>query len=400
MLTVEIVDSLWAVDPDEWARVAGGHGLYSTRDWLLMGEAAPELRAAEDWAQRYVLCRADGLLLGALPLYEAGVLRSGLYDPVTVHADFVGADADPGRWAPDVIAGSRTGYRNPLLFAHDVPRPRRQEALELLVQAAVAVARKQGAGAVSFPYLTPRNAAVMCDILGPSAVSLVDAVKLVVPVPATFEDYLGTLSRNRRTAVRRERDVFRASGATVRRTGLAEARDVVSHLYANLLAKYGGRDAEARAADYIGRQTEFVADRSVVWLCERAGQPVAFSLFYEVDDVLFSRFVGFDYTDASHFEYFNLLFYEPMEYACGAGLKAVDLSVDTAEAKIRRGAHPQPLWSVLLPAAGSPPDDAAARARELDDATLAKLARNCASWMPNPPDTADWAPPGWSSGGS
>ncbi|MCW5954485.1 MAG: N-acetyltransferase, partial [Propionibacteriaceae bacterium] len=67
-ITLEVAESLAAVAPSDWDRLAGGHPLVSHAFLHALhesGSATPDT----GWAPQYLLLREGGTLVGALPLY-------------------------------------------------------------------------------------------------------------------------------------------------------------------------------------------------------------------------------------------------------------------------------------------------------------------------------------------
>jgi predicted N-acyltransferase len=92
-----------------------------------------------------------------------------------------------------------------------------------------------------------------------------------------------------------------------------------------------------------------------VFACyDRYRRLVAFSLFFEWEEVLYARSFGIDYdhTENSSCAYFNLLFYEPIKYAVEHDLIGIHFGPATP-AKAARGAQIRPLWSLII---GADPD--------------------------------------------
>jgi hypothetical protein len=88
----------------------------------------------------------------------------------------------------------------------------------------------------------------------------------------------------------------------------------------------------------------------VLFRCRAGGTDrlVGLALAYRWRDTLYLRSVGFDYAalrDA--YEYFNLVYYEPIRWAAGNGVRKMHFGVEAYDAKVRRGAVLQPLWAVL-----------------------------------------------------
>lgn len=340
-------DALAGGDAVAWDALAEAAGapVYSSSSWLRMAER-PQPDDAGFTPSYLTVWAPDGTLDGALPAYTDSVPGPELYDPARLFPEVLGDRP----WAPGVVAGSRSGYHGRLLLRPGLDPVRREEVAAALVGACV-----RDGGPARFLYLPAEDATTVRDALGDECLTLFTGITLDLTVrPPGLDGYLAGLSRNRRTSVRREIAEFEASGAQVTVHRLDEVREEIVPLYANLLAKYGGGDCLARADRYLARQSASVAGHSVVWLCRRDGAATAFSLFYRFGAGLASRFVGFDYPKAHTFEYFNLLFYRPVQYAVEHGLRTVHLGVGTSPAKLARGAAPRPLWSVLYRPGGFP----------------------------------------------
>lgn len=86
-----------------------------------------------------------------------------------------------------------------------------------------------------------------------------------------------------------------------------------------------------------------------MFTCCSAGQLVGFSLAYKWGGTLWLRAVGFDYGQLrGGYEYFNLVFYQPLYYAYACGLERLHLGRESYEAKVNRGGRLSPLWGVEL----------------------------------------------------
>lgn len=392
MFSLGEASRLDTVDPAEWDTLALDASIYASWQWLRMGE---DLIAADSPGVRtsYVLARdPNGRLVGALPTYPTSALNSRLYDPRHVFADLMtGSLSSASTWFPGIMAGGRSGYRTQLLVHPDL----RADEREVLVTALVRHCQRQvddgAAEAAWFMYLPTTDAMRVSHTLGDGCVRLFTAVEMSWDVRwKTFDEYLAALPRNRRTSIRRERAVFRSSYPNLRVTTLDQVADQLAPLYANLLEKYGGEAATERAQRYLRHQAAHLADRSTVWVCEDSSGPVGFSLFYRFADGLYSRFVGFDYPRANSFEYFNLLFYEPLEYALAEGLRTVHFGISSEEGKLRRGATPQPLWSVLYRRDGFP-EEVTRAAREYNVRQIREFGRRHATAAVDGLELDTWA---------
>lgn len=121
-------------------------------------------------------------------------------------------------------------------------------------------------------------------------------------------------------------------------------------LLAALQARYGALDSPRIIQRRLAEQAEVLDERAICFLCRNNSATVGFSLFYEWEDELYARVVGFDYEALPEDSraYFSVLFYEPIRFATGTKIRAIHYGRGTAEAKVRRGASLEPRWSVFI----------------------------------------------------
>src|SRR5262249_29052061 len=95
-------------------------------------------------------------------------------------------------------------------------------------------------------------------------------------------------------------------------------------------------------------------DRSRLFLACRAGRPHAFVLAYEHGTGLYPRFPGPDpAVGRDHGLYFTTYSYALVRYALDRGLTTIDFGLEAYEAKLRRGARAEVLWSLARLPAGA-----------------------------------------------
>ncbi|HWU11589.1 MAG TPA: GNAT family N-acetyltransferase, partial [Streptomyces sp.] len=143
-----------------------------------------------------------------------------------------------------------------------------------------------------------------------------------------------------RRQIRRDREAFAAADYTVTQTPFSESWSAISPLIASHQAHHG----EPAAADLISRlmreQAETTGDAGTVHACHREGRMVGCTLTYETPYEVSSRAYGFDHRiPAAAAEYFELLYYRPMEAAYRTGARRLHLGIGTLLPKIRRGAE-------------------------------------------------------------
>jgi hypothetical protein len=218
------------------------------------------------------------------------------------------------------------------------------------------VAAQLGATGVLAPFVEVTSARALISVVGVERVLLTGG-RSVIPVPDTFDDYLGSLSRNRRSAVRREMRTFEAAGLEIRRLNLADFPEVCAPLIAETQGKYGIPVSVDVLTNQLNVMRELIGDDVVAFVADAGGNVVGTSVLFRHRGHLIARMVGFRYgalTDS--FEYFQLLAYAPMRFCLQNGLDRLDLGFGAHEGKVNRGAvlHPtfavdlsvEPLWSL------------------------------------------------------
>ena len=347
-MRVSCVDSIGAVQPAEWARVAVRGGLYASHPWLL----ALEGQAGFD--PRYLLATAsDGRLLGALPVYRVeGPGTVSLYDHYALFVEpWAGATDASGSWFPALYAGTKAGYQNEVLVDVGLDAPATRRVLAALVERLAALAGAQRVRSQAWLYLTERAAGTIVPLLGERARLLLSGASTHVAIRwRSFDGYLASLSRSRRHQVRREIDRFGAAGHRVDVGRLSECCQEAGPLLANVQRKYGHGSTPEEMTEQLRRQAAVLDEHSVVFQCRRGSSLVGYCLCFAWGEELYARTVGFDYgATGSHAEYFNLNYYLPIRYAIEHGLRTVHLGTQSYEAKLARGAAPRPLWSAVVP---------------------------------------------------
>jgi predicted N-acyltransferase len=121
-------------------------------------------------------------------------------------------------------------------------------------------------------------------------------------------------------------------------------------LLAALQARYGALDSVPIIRRRLAEQAAILDEKAVCFFCWKRSAMVAFSLFYEWEDELYARVVGFDYEALPEDSraYFSILFYEPIKFAIANKIGAIHYGRGTTEAKVRRGATLEPRWSVFI----------------------------------------------------
>ncbi|GAA2356804.1 hypothetical protein Cme02nite_50220 [Catellatospora methionotrophica] len=328
--------------PAEQVRLLTADGrLYDSPGWLRYCESSA------GGALRYLTLSDDtGRLIGLSSLRlvpDRRVLR--LYDLSTL----VGMEQSPEALFPNGVAAV-SGAHCVLLPAGHLGPQERARVRGRLARATADLAEQESCRAVGFLYLDDLQAAQdVADALQAGPPFLAAAQTVLVRDWSDFDGYLATLHKGRRTNIRRERRQFAESGLRVRVLhGTAGLDERTARLQLAVRRRYSAPGSvESILADY-GHLGRTVDDQVRVFLCERDGVPVGLSLALLDGDRLHLRLVGFDYeATGADFAYFNMLFYEPIQWGIDNGVAEFSFGSGSYPAKLARGCRPVPTYGVV-----------------------------------------------------
>jgi predicted N-acyltransferase len=335
-LRVERMSSMLSVSAAEWDRLAAGRTVYSTWSWLRSVERTLPTPPT------VLLIRDDrGELLAAAATSTWLSPRGGRYDHVDTLLVPAGVPAlERDRWFPALLVGPAAGICSELLVRPDLAEQSRAAAVRILLVAVAAEAERVGARSVTLPFLPPDSADELAEHVDPThSATFAADLSAVLAVPAgTFTDYTATLSPRYAQGVRRERARFAESGSRLVWTTMAECAEEIVPLAAQVDIRYSGHADQ----EFLGRlaaiQAEVFGDRiPVVTIRDERDRMLAFGSFLRWENRLYGRQHGMDYQAVRGFEYFVML-YAGIERAQADGLTAIDLGVQSYEAKAQRGA--------------------------------------------------------------
>jgi predicted N-acyltransferase len=158
-----------------------------------------------------------------------------------------------------------------------------------------------------------------------------------------FDDFLATLSSRKRKAIRKERAAALEGLEVEHLTGaaLTEAHwDVFWRFYQDTSSRKWGRPYLTR--NFFSLLGERLADRVLLVLATRDGEPVAGALNLIGADTLYGRYWGC--VEEVPYLHFELSYYQAIEIAIARGLKRVEAGAQ-GEHKLSRGYRPVPTWS-------------------------------------------------------
>ena len=159
----------------------------------------------------------------------------------------------------------------------------------------------------------------------------------------SFDDFLAALSSRKRKSIRKER-ALALQGLTVERlTGAAireEHWDAFWAFYQDTGARKWGHPYLTR--NFFSRLGERMADRVLLILAMRGGQPIAGALNLVGEEALYGRYWG-TLAEVPHL-HFEICYYQAIEAAIELGLDRVEAGAQGAH-KFARGYRPTPTWS-------------------------------------------------------
>jgi predicted N-acyltransferase len=307
--TLRILDSLAGVDAAHWDALAGGNP--TLRHAFLDSLHESGCASAEaGWAPQYLTAWDGARLVGAVPLY----VKSNSYGEFVF--DWAWAEAHERHglaYYPKLVAAvpftPATGAR---LLAVDA-RVRELLARSLLHTAQAAPVSSLH---VLFPSADDAQALRAVGMLERSSVQF----HWRNAGYATFDDFLGALSHDKRKKIRQERRRVAAEGVTLRRLTGGEARpgdwDFFHACYRRTYRAHRSTPYLTRA--FFGMIAERMPDNVLLVIAERAGKPIAAALDLFGPDALYGRYWGAsEYVPGLHFE---ACYYQGLEFCIERGI--------------------------------------------------------------------------------
>lgn len=337
MTGIERIASLDTIGQDAWnALLPGGMPFYMSWPWLSFVEGDATAVAS------YVLATDGDEIRGACPVYRTDREENYYYQLKNI----LGGRYQNRRY---VLAGSRRGYANDILVTSADTA-----TLRNLIAGVEQDAAGTGHHGAAMLYLSP-EAAEHLTLARSDARPMLLGADCYLPVPGDrFDDYLATHKPKRNRMILREIGTFARCGYRAGVEPLAECYEEAAPLVASVQERHGHEESVESCRRSLQAQAHHLGKHAIVFTARRAGRLAGFSLFYQWDDVLYGRLVGFDYRHlCDAFEYFNLSLYLPLRTAYELKIRKLHLGRMSYDAKIARGALPRPLWAVIFPAGSS-----------------------------------------------
>lgn len=333
-MTARLARGVAAIDAADWDACAGAGNPFVSHAFLALLERSGSATAATGWQPiPLVIDGADGRPAAIAPAY-AKSHSQGEY--VFDHPWADAWERAGGAYYPKLqVAVPFTPVPGPRLLLRDAA------LAPALIAAIEAVTDQHGLSSAHATFVAPEQAAWF------------EAAGWLIRQGMqfhwknrgyrSFDDFLGALSSRKRKAIRRERAAA-VDGLTIRHlTGrdITEAHwDAFWVFYQETGARKWGRPYLTRA--FFSLLGQEMADKVLLILAERDGQPIAGALNLIGGDALYGRYWGA--TEHVPFLHFELCYYQAIDAAIARGLSTVEAGAQ-GEHKIARGYEPVPTWS-------------------------------------------------------
>ncbi|MEO8037988.1 MAG: GNAT family N-acetyltransferase [Betaproteobacteria bacterium] len=331
--SIEIADSLSAVAPAEWDRLAEHHPLVSHAFLHALHESGAA-SADSGWAPQYLLLKEGTTLAAALPLY----LKSHSYGEYVF--DWAWADAwqrAGQRYYPKLLAAIPfTPVTGPRLLAA-TPAHR-----TVLVRAAVQFAEELGVSTLHCLFPDEAGAAELAA----------DGFLLRKTVQfhwtnedfATFDDFLARMNHEKRKKVKQERRRVRDAGVTFE---WKVGSDITEADWRFFVRCYDNTYRQHHSTPYLNldfflRIGASMPANLLLVIGRRDGRPVCASLDVYTAAALWGRYWGtLEFVSGLHFE---TCYYQAIEFCIALRLATVQAGAQ-GEHKLARGLMPVTTWS-------------------------------------------------------
>jgi hypothetical protein len=330
-LTLRVVEDLANVPAASWNALAGGHP-FLRHEFLSALHETGCATGRTGWLPQFVTLWEGDELRGALPLY----LKSHSYGEYVF--DWAWADAYHRHgieYYPKLVAAVPfspiTGAR--LLAA--APTARRQ-----LVAAALDLARSASSLHVLFP---PEGEARELEAAG---MMLRRGIQFHWANGGyrTFDEFLATLTHDKRKKLKQERRRVREAGVTFR---WKLGREIADGDWRFFTRCYNNTYRAHLSAPYLNlafftRLGQVLPEHLLLVVAERDGKPIASALNVFTQDALYGRYWGATgYVPCLHFE---TCYYQALEFCIERGIRAFEGGAQ-GEHKLARGFLPEVTWS-------------------------------------------------------
>ena len=333
-ITVTVCHSAEAIPHAAWDRLCPPDDPFLNADFLAILEKHGPAGRAWGWvAQHLVATDTEGDVLGLLPLYFR----------FNSHGDFIrdwswaAAYQQLGRvYYPKLLSGlPHTPAAGPRLLA--VAGPDTSLIRQTLIDGALALAEEHKASSWHVAFPDEENKAVLQN--AGLLISHNVQFQWLNDGCGDFDGYLATFAAEKRRKVRAERRRVSESGLNIeiRHGDEVDSSEwsALHALYASTFEKFNNH--AVFTAPCFAELARALGRRMVLFIARDAGQPVALSLCFRSDQVLYGRYWGC--SGNYHSLHFELCFYQGIAYCLREGLQRFEPGAG-GEHKIARGFTP------------------------------------------------------------
>jgi predicted N-acyltransferase len=339
-LRLEFVSQLETIAAADWDAMAGPDDPFVEHAFLLALEQSGSVGEGTGWLPLHVVARADGRLVGALPLY----VKLHSYGEYIFDWRWAAAAERAGlRYYPKLVAmvpfTPATGTR--VLCAPDADQA---ELTRALVRGALGAREETGASSLHVLFLSEEERARLAPI---AQLMPRETVQFHWRNDgyASFDDYLERFRAPLRKQVRRERRQVAEAGLEVR---VLPGPELAERDWQALYAFYVGTCERRGSGPYLTREFfELLraahARRVLAVIAYRRGKPIAGALNFQKGAHLYGRYWGCsEEHPALHFE---CCYYRLIEHAIEHGMRRFEAGAQGTH-KLRRGLMPVAIHSV------------------------------------------------------
>lgn len=348
----EQISSLNEINDKEFAMLTKGRSFYVSKPWL----TAIELMRGQDTA--YIVARDnENKLLGVLPFYWGKPSVRGYYEPFKRFLEPTKGNFLEKDWSPTLIIGSRSAYSCEFLLDNHLTSEEQNSILQQMITYVQDRMASHGAVSISALYINQEGCNQLKKIVSNPEDFFITGANAVITIEwSTFEDYLLSLKSKERTKARKERGVFLSRGYDIRLTKLGDSLETFAQLFINHEHKYGYQTSLQNQIKELQVFINTASEYSHFLTLNLKDMVVGCLLLFLWEDTIYARTVGFDFDIVGQsFEYFNLGYYALIEFAINHNFKYIDYGMGTYRAKLKRGAHLEPVYGYIYsPTTSSP----------------------------------------------
>ncbi len=332
--TARMADGVAGFAREDWDRCAGTANPFVSHDFLAALEESGSATSRAGWQPVPIAVEGDdGLPIAILPAYAKSHSQGEyVFDHNWAHAwERAGGDYYPKLQ----IAVPFSPVPGPRLLLQD------RALAPLLIAAAETVVRENGLSSAHATFIEEAQVPLFAE--AGWLIRTDRQFHWTNQGYASFDDFLAALSSRKRKGIRKERAAAVEGLEIVHLTGGAiEERhwDAFWHFYQDTGARKWGQPYLTRA--FFTLLGERMADRILLILALRDGQPIAGALNLIGEDALYGRYWGAQ--EEVPFLHFEICYYQAIDAAIARGLSRVEAGAQ-GEHKLARGYEPVPTFS-------------------------------------------------------